>query len=96
MTNAGQVTKTLKGAGFTKAEWRKVGVSTLNEGFLTSNHFSGSAVITWELAGHYSHPTSAELATINTALVEMAKTLSNAGYSVSLRGDLLKHLEVKK
>ena len=96
MTNAGQVTKTLKGAGFTKAEWRKIGVSTYNEGFMSSGSYSGEVIVTWELAGHYSHPTSAELATINTALIAMAYTLSGAGYSVSLRGDLLKHLEVAK
>jgi hypothetical protein len=96
MTQAGQVTKALKALGFPKAEWNKVGVSTYNEGFITSNNYGGSVCVTWELAGHYKQPTTAELQKINTAVRSLAMALAGVGFKVSLRGDLLKHLEVAK
>ena len=86
--NAGVVTKTLKANGFTHAEWRKVGVSTWNDGFITerAGNFNNSVVVSWLFAGYHRDITADELAIAKQHLAEIAITLSKLGYATKIMG----------
>ena len=86
--NAGVITKLLKKHGFAKTEWRKVGVSTWNEGFNTEQGFwSWSQVIlSWEFAGGFREATADELTTIHARFAEMSEVLVASGYEVISKG----------
>jgi hypothetical protein len=86
--NAGAITKLLKANGFTRTEWRKIGVTTYNEGFNTEQGlWSWSQVIlTWEFAGWFREATADELAIIHARFAEMCEVLVSKGYEVISKG----------
>ena len=87
-TNAGVVTKVLKANGFERAEWRKVGVSTWNDGFITerAGNFNNSVAVSWLFAGHHREITADEIATTKQRLAEIAIALAERGYTAKLMG----------
>ena len=93
--NAGAVTKVLKNAGFIKAEWKKVGVSVLNEGFLTNAEADGSVTVSWEFVGEVD---VFEKSRMEFILSDISLILTNAGYTVKPRHffDAEQYLEVRR
>ena len=93
--NAGAVTKVLKNAGFIKAEWKKVGVSVLNEGFLTNAEADGSVTVSWEFVGVVD---VFEKSRMEFILSDISLILTNAGYTVKPRNffDAEQYLEVRR
>lgn len=81
IARAASVTKVLKAAGFEKAEWLRAGVSTRNDGFISSQ--SGSeVVVSWEFEGRYHDYSPAEKEFVNGWLAPMALALQAAGFIV--------------
>ena len=82
--NAGAVTKVLKNAGFLKAEWKKVGVSVLNEGFLTNAEADGSVTVSWELVTPLAD-VQKDQERVPFILADITNILTNSGYTVKGR-----------
>jgi len=81
MTTAASITRKLKTAGYTKAEWLKAGVSTRNEGFLTSQDHDGIVTISWELEGRYRDLNTTERQYVDGKVADVAFTLSALGFN---------------
>ena len=75
------VTKALKAAGFEKAQWRKPGVSTWNDGFLTeSANYLNAVDVVWLPAGVHRCYTEAERDARALKYATMIAALINAGF----------------
>ena len=79
IARAASVTKVLKAAGFEKAEWLRAGVSTRNDGFISSQ--SGSeVVVSWEFEGRYHDYSPAEKEFVNAKVEALSLALKAAGF----------------
>jgi len=79
MTTPAQITSKLKAAGYIKAEWRRVGCSTRNEGFLTSQDSFKRVIVSWELEGNYRDLNTSEREYVDNKVAELASALSDQG-----------------